>query len=273
MKKTAIFLFLLLGISACGVGNNIERIEVSGDVVKHKESLASFKKIIVAGPIDVILEQNGHSDITIETYESMMERFHADIADGVLYLFVQDSLAKSTIKVDDKPYDKFQNALVSGSQIRWPKGKKVLNVRISFKQIESLSIIGESEVSCPGSWESQTLDIEVAGAMHLNAPEIHVKTLDVEIAGAANLELGGLAEDFKVECAGAGTIKAYDFIADHTSLDIAGVCTAQVYARNSLNVNVAGLGNIRYKGNPPEINIEKAGMGKIRQAEDEKTTL
>lgn len=273
MKNAHLLIILLLTIGACSVGDNIERMAVSGDVVKHNESLNEFNSIVIAGPVDLVLEQNGQSAITVETYESMMERFRAEVVDGVLYLYVYDSTARGTIKVDEEIDIEFQNAVISGSQIRWPKGKKVLTAQISFKDINSLRVIGESDVSCAGSWETKDLDIEIAGAMHLTAPGMNVETLDVEIAGAANLELGGAANVFQVDCAGAGTIKAFDLPADRVALDIAGVCTAQVYARSSLTVNVAGLGNIRYKGNPSEVNIEKAGMGRIRPAEAEGTEL
>jgi hypothetical protein len=273
MKKS-LLLLLSLTLFACQAdAGKMERIPVSGDLTTRSETLDTFSSIVVAGPIDLVIEQDGGSTINVETYESIMERFRAVVVDEVLYLYLHDSTASKKIHIDDEHAAEIENALISGSRIRWPRGKKILKVRVSFENIEALAVIGESDITSRGLWKTDRLKMDVAGAMHLSAEEMDIKHFSVDIAGAANLELSGKAGVFEVDCAGAGTIKAYDFLVRDVSLDVAGVCNAQVYAAGSITVNIAGLGNVRYKGDPPVVNIEKAGMGRIRQAEDEKVNL
>lgn len=178
----------------------------------------------------------------------------------------------SKIHINDMADSNFSNALISGSRLNWPRGQKILNIRLSFSELKEIQVIGESDIRSEGAWKGEDLSLDVAGALHLVA-DLQMEEFDVEIAGAANLELRGSARKFNIECAGAGSLKAYDFLADAVNLDIAGVCTANIYAAKSLKINIAGLGNVRYKGNPPEVNIEKAGMGKIRQMESEDIAL
>ncbi len=97
-----------------------------------------------------------------------------------------------------------------------------------------------------------------------------METLDVEIAGAGNLNLSGKAETLDIECAGAGTIRAYKLMADTVKLEIAGVCNARVHAIESLSVDMAGVGTVKYMGNPNNISIDKAGLGSVKQIESEK---
>ncbi|MDD3715644.1 MAG: DUF2807 domain-containing protein [Candidatus Marinimicrobia bacterium] len=273
MKKTIVILLLLLTLVSCGVDSNkVKRIEVYGDVISNAMQLESFRSIVVAGPVDLLLVQDGGSRASIETYESIMEQFCIRVVDEVLYLYLKDSTAMSNIHFNDVADSNFTNALISGSRLKWPGGKKILNIRLSFSELEEIQVIGESDIRSEGSWKGESLSLDVAGALHL-AADLQVEEFDIEIAGAANLELRGSAGKFNIECAGAGSVRAYDFLANAVNMDIAGVCTANIYAAQSLNINIAGLGNVRYKGNPPEVNIEKAGMGKIRQIEENEEEL
>ncbi|MDZ7820792.1 MAG: DUF2807 domain-containing protein [Candidatus Marinimicrobia bacterium] len=163
-------------------------------------------------------------------------------------------------------------ALLSGSRIKWPKNRKVLNVHLSFSGIENMQIIGECDIETVQPFRGEELEIDVAGALHMDA-ELVLETFNVELAGAGNLELRGSSDRFKLECAGAGNVRAYDFMVKDISIDVAGACNAQVYALEGLDVNMAGLGSVKYKGSPSRTNFEKAGIGKIRQVEDEDTEL
>lgn len=268
MKKIFAMLILLLTLASCGVNSDkIKSIEVWGDVISSTLQLESYRSVIVAGPVDLVLVQDGGSSASIETYESIMEQFCIQVVDGVLYLYLMDSTVMSNIHIDNIADSNLTNALISGSRIKWPRGQKVLNIRLSFSELEEIQVIGESDIRTEGSWKGDKLSLDVAGALRLVA-DLQMEEFAIAIAGAANLELRGSTRKFNIECAGAGSIKAYDFLANTVNMDITGVCTANIYAAQSLNINIAGLGNVRYKGNPPEVNIEKAGMGKIRQVEE-----
>ncbi|MDZ7796230.1 MAG: head GIN domain-containing protein [Candidatus Marinimicrobia bacterium] len=220
----------------------------------------------------MILDQNRGSSAKVTSYESMMELFNAKVLDGTLYLYVVDTTDGKHFHIGSD-FEKFSsNALLSGSRIRWPKNDKLLDVHLSLTDLESIQVIGECEITNEDPFRGGELELDVAGALRMET-KLVLEEFDVEIAGAANLELTGSCKRFMLECAGAGNIKAYEFIADDVTIDVAGACNAHIYALKSLDVNMAGLGSIKYKGNPAQTNFEKAGIGKIRKAESNNVEL
>ncbi len=269
MKKITAFLLLILLASCEFDSEKIKRIEVSGDIKSSRFQLQPFHGLVLAGPMNLVLQQDGGSELYVETYESILEQLHVEVVDEVLYLYIKDSTAKHYTRQHYKTEPELKDALKSGSRLKWPKGKKVLNLVLSFSEIDELQIVGEADIRTQGLWKGEELSLVVAGALHLEAG-LQMEELSVEVAGAANMELQGSCRTFNFECAGASSLKAYEFFADTINMEIAGASNADIYAAKSLDVSIAGIGDIHYKGNPSHLNIDKAGLGKVRQVEEER---
>ncbi|MCF7832871.1 MAG: DUF2807 domain-containing protein, partial [Candidatus Marinimicrobia bacterium] len=266
-----VLIFTVLLLFACDFDSSkVERIQVSGPVILEKMSFGDFSEIVIAGPIDVTLDQNQGSSLEVETYESLMPFFRAEIYEDALILYVIDTSSTMHFNLDTGFEEFTRDAFLSSSRLKWPDNKKVLKVHLSFGDLEKIQIIGECDMETLQTLKAEKLKLEVAGACHFDA-DLDVKVFDAEIAGAGNLDLRGSAERFSLDCAGAGTVKAYNFIADSVDLEIAGVCNAHVYAVESIDVEVAGMGTIKYMGNPSNISFEKAGIGSLKKVESEES--
>lgn len=274
MKKILMLLMTVMLLFACDFDTSrVERIPVSGEIVLEQEYLDAFKEIIIAGPFDLFLEQDGGQSIQVETYESLMQWVEIEVIDECLILYLADTSESHEFSVtfDDDSFDKItRHAILSSSRLKWPDNDKHLNVVVSLKDLEKLQIIGESSIKTVNTLRAENFKLEVAGACHLDA-DLDVKTFSADIAGAGNLDLRGSTKSFELNCAGAGTVKAYGFIADSVDLEIAGVCNAQVHARESIIAEIAGMGTIKYMGNPSNISFEKAGIGSLKKVESEET--
>ncbi len=273
MKKIAILMLSALLLFGCDFDSNkLERITVSGEVVQRSEYLDSFNEIILAGPFDVKLDQNGGSEFTVETYESLMQWVMAEVLeDGTLLLYLVDTSEAHSfdIRFDEDEFEDFsRSAILSGSRLKWPENEKLLNVELSVGDLNRIQVIGESDIELVKTLKANNFDFEVAGAVHLKG-DIDMDNFEVDLAGAGNLELSGNVDYLEINCAGAGTIKAYDLIANDVNLEIAGVCNAQLYAVESLDVEIAGMGTVKYKGDP-RVSIDKAGIGSVKKVESDK---
>lgn len=275
MKKILILLLTLVLLFACDFDTNkLERIEVSGPIITENEYLDDFTEIIVAGPFDIVIDQNASHSILIETYESLMQWVGVEVIDEALVLHLADTSEahKFNVSFDDpKTEDITRYAIMSSSRLKWPDNEKYLHVVISVDMLEKIQVIGETTIKIAGVLEGENLKFDVAGAVNFDG-DLNVKRLDAEIAGAGNLKLRGKADYFKIECAGAGTIKAYELLADTVDIHVAGVCNAHVYARNSITAEVAGVGTIKYKGQPKNVVFDKAGLGSLKPADPDDNT-
>lgn len=81
--------------------------------------------------------------------------------------------------------------------------------------------------------------------------------METAIAGSGDIKLEGLASEAVYTVAGSGDIVADNMVADGVEASVAGSGDIICHARKSLKANVAGSGEIGYKGNPAQVSKTK----------------
>ncbi len=79
------------------------------------------------------------------------------------------------------------------------------------------------------------------------------------------MSLSGSAEVLKVGVSGAANLEAKELIARLVKIDLSGAANATVYAEESVNASVSGVGNINYYGNPSDVQSNVSGIGSINR--------
>lgn len=130
----------------------------------------------------------------------------------------------------------------------------------------SVDLAGSGTVSFNDSVKVEKIKLELAGSGLLNLQAIRCQTIDGDIAGSGTFNLGGKAETASYDIAGSGRIKAINLQTQVSNCDLAGSGTLEIFAEKHIDLDVAGSGNVRYKGNP---SIHKKGIdiGKIERAD------
>ena len=87
------------------------------------------------------------------------------------------------------------------------------------------------------------------------------------INGVGSCELNGKVESFYVSVNGVGSVNARQLIADDVIASLNGVGSVKLYAKNSLNASVNGIGGLTYFGNPTELILNDSGIGGITKGD------
>jgi hypothetical protein len=87
--------------------------------------------------------------------------------------------------------------------------------------------------------------------------------IDLENTGAGTIVASGLAASENVSLAGVGKIDTTAVDARDVTVDNDGVGTVHVRASGVLTMNVNGVGEIRYAGNPSHVESQVNGIGRI----------
>ena len=88
----------------------------------------------------------------------------------------------------------------------------------------------------------------------------------VAISGAGDVLLKGFTTSQEVRIQGAGNYHAFDFKSVDATASVSGTGSQEVRASNSLKASIAGLGTIRYRGNPVTITRSVSGLGTIEES-------
>ena len=92
-------------------------------------------------------------------------------------------------------------------------------------------------------------------------------TPECNINGVGSCELNGKVESFYVSVNGVGSVNARELIADDVVASLNGVGSVKLYAKNSLNASVNGIGGLTYFGNPAELILNDSGIGGITKGD------
>ena len=89
--------------------------------------------------------------------------------------------------------------------------------------------------------------ILISGCIEMNMKANKVKVIG---EGGVKFEFNGIADELDATISGAGYLDAIDLKTKRTDCKIEGACAASVYATETLNATISGVGKIRYKGDP-----------------------
>jgi hypothetical protein len=107
----------------------------------------------------------------------------------------------------------------------------------------------------------QTFKGEGAGVMRLT--NIRGERLDVNYRGAGRLAIDGEVRELRLRAQGVGEVDTKALLAQEANVSFEGIGSVNIYARDKLNANVRGMGNLTYYGNPRVVNKSVSGIGSV----------
>lgn len=111
---------------------------------------------------------------------------------------------------------------------------------------------------------TETLEgIETSGANTIYANMIDTDRFVLDFSGAGSVYLEGDCSTLYVDMSGAGSLNAKKLIADDVKVSISGASSAKVFASESIEADVSGVGSIDYYGDPEDVRTDVSGVGAI----------
>jgi hypothetical protein len=107
-------------------------------------------------------------------------------------------------------------------------------------------------------------DAEGAGLARLN--NIQGDRLDVDYRGAGSVVINGKVRQVRIDAEGVGELDAKGLIAQEADVSFEGIGAVSIYASDKLNVDVEGMGNLTYYGNPRSVSKSVSGIGSVTAA-------
>ncbi len=267
-KISTVLLLLLLSISAVVAQT------------KETRNVSTFTKISFRVPGKLYLKQGSPQKVEIEGKKDVLEKIETEV-DG--------------------------NRLVIGKEGKWMDwswgdNDDKVNVYITVKDIEGLSVSGSGDLIGQGKITSSDLDLNVSGSGSLQleatvngdleadvsgSGEIVLKgssrnynsdvsgsgRIDMDVAisdkasfsvsGSGKIQAAGTANEVKTNISGSGKVLAANLETNKCDVRISGSGDVEINVKSELDVNISGSGSVSYKGNPNHVNSHSSGSGKV----------
>ena len=153
---------------------------------------------------------------------------------------------KVVMTIDDNLWDNLEAEVSGGTlELGWDKSCSPdgdCTVVIVVRELNSVNVHGASSVEITG-YKGHSFEFNVSGA--------------------AELEMDGEVDNLEISVSGAGDIDTRDLLAKSVEISVSGAGEAKVYASESFEGRVSGVGNIDYWGDPEHQKVKVSGMGDI----------
>ena len=153
---------------------------------------------------------------------------------------------KVIMTIDDNLWDNLEVDVSGGTlEIGWDKScspEGECRVEIVVRKLEEVGIHGAAEVEIRG---------------------FHGDSFSFDVSGAAELEMDGTVDKLDINVSGAGEIDTRELKAKAVEISVSGAGEAKVYASESFEGRVSGVGSIDYWGDPEHQRTKVSGIGDI----------
>lgn len=227
------FVFLLAGCVTFGI-----KEEGNGDMISETYDVEEFSRINIGGAYSVVLVPSNREKVEVEIDNNLVE-----------YLVVE--VEGNTLKI------------YNSERIYSDEGIEIV---IFFRELEEIMVSGACELQNEEIIKAEDLMISMsgAGAIDLN---LEVNELKMQVSGAGAVKLKGKADYQRVEMSGAGGYSGFGLESRRARIEISGVGSADVTVYEELDAAISGLGGIKYKGDPENVQSDIGGLGTVNKAD------
>ncbi len=248
---------------------------------KETRDVATFKKIGFSGAGTLYVKQGSPQKVELEGTQEILDKYETKVEGD---------------KLSIRPKDRWNNW-------NWGDDDKI-TIYITVADIEGLAVAGSGDVIGQGNIKSAMLDLKVSGSGSLKieaavsgdleadvsgSGDVQVKgsagsfdsdisgsgdvvaslaiagPTSFSIAGSGKIIIDGNAREMKTSISGSGSVRGENFVVDKCDIKVAGSGSVSIHVKDELNVNIAGSGDVRYKGDPKRVNSSAAGSGTVRK--------
>lgn len=235
MKKSFLFVIVILitTVSCRYIGG--KRVRGSGVVKTEGRNVGNFKGVASHGSYDVYVS-SGPISVRVE-------------GDDNLLPYIETRVDGGTLNIDTR-------------QGYWLSSNAEIKVYVSAPDFSSIQSYGSGNIISQSKITGASqLKLGITGSadivMEVDAPEI-IAVID----GSGNIKLKGETKAFTGKVLGSGNVRAMELKAEDGTIRIMGSGDAELFATNTLDVDVTGSGSVRYKGEA-KTNSSIAGSGSL----------
>lgn len=240
MKRFFFFLAAsLLFLSSCRM-MGYKRIKGNGIIVTQDRDISRAERITLKGSYEVEITQGPVTSVRVEGDENILPYIFTNEEDGVLVIKSKERINYST--------------------------DHEVKIYITTSKLERVTLSGSGNIVGKNKFTGgDRLTLKIAGTGDIKM-EVNTPSIDADISGSGSMELSGETKSQKIHINGVGDYNADNLKSESAVVKIAGSGDVKVFADMNLDVRIAGVGSVFYKGNPT-VKQNVSGSGEVKRIE------
>lgn len=219
-------LFSVLALTGCS----------DGTIQTRTDDVSGFDKIEINTFGEFIIEQGDEESLTIEAPRDYLRYITTEVRGSTLVISTRRGFI--------------------GGPIRH------VTYTITVKDLEDISLSGAGAIKI-FALETEQLEMELTGAGSIEIDELNADSLEINLTSAGAIVIAGEVDRQEVDISGVGSYEAGDLRSNDAEIMLTGAGSAVVWAEESLDASITGIGSVSYYGDNPQVNQNVSGLGSI----------
>ncbi len=260
LVKIGVAMLLVSGVLTGGFYSVLQAQSVPYNAQEHKLSsqdrnvTAQVVKVEVTGPIDLLVEQNATPSMKITGEQRLLDNLNA-VVDGDTLRISSKGLkmhGNHPIHVSLN-LPALQNLRMNGSGDTNAKGFSGDNLSIALR--------GSGDLRFDGQYKNIIAQLEGSGDLSLKGGKS--EQVNLELTGSGDLTATGETKSLKTKLHGSGDMRAGSLLAEAVHTETIGSGDTKVHAKQSIQIDLRGNGEVNVSGNPSQRNVNTKGSGEV----------
>ena len=212
-------------------------IKGSGILKTETLPVKGFNAVLLTGVGQLVIQQTGTESLTVSAEDNFLPLISASVQGTMLTIRMQ---AGTTLQ-PTQPLQYF----------------------LTVKDLNSIGLGGAGGVTIT-QFKTTALAVTLKGVGNITLSGLTLNTFSVAMSGTGNVVVGGQTQSQTVRCSGVGSYNAANLASHTATVQLSGVGNATVRVSDSLDVTIAGVGDLTYLGSPT-ITQHITGTGKVQK--------
>ena len=222
--------------------------------------------LAIAGILSFTACEEDRSEEIEKTYDlsgfteiDLGDAFRIEISKGNTY----EVKARGTVRNINDLEMKVVNGKLTAHYDPFHNSRNRTDITIQLPKLAYLRLSGATETDLNGFFSTtENLELSVDGASKLDA-DMEWKSLDLKVSGASEVQLSGEATEVEAGINGASRFYGSNFRTTKFEAKVSGVSKAHVNVTQALTGSASGNSEIRYSGNPTNVQVDVSGNSKL----------
>ncbi len=219
----------------------------------------SFHELEAGGSFDVIIEQGEENVIRIEARNIDPAKIKTEVRGDVLRVYQEKGDYKNMRATVYITYENLDAISGSGS------GNLICKSPLAASTFD-VSNSGSGNLECEAGIKAEQLSLDMSGSGNVTLATIETEDFDLSMSGSGNFEADkGYATQLTIHKSGSGNIQATGVNSEQCAVSMSGSGNAELSVSQTIQGNLSGSSNVRYKGDATVSNVKISGSGGINR--------
>ncbi len=251
MKSKVLYLVVFISVSIVLTSCSKFFIEGNGMVKEETRELGQFDKVANEGSFEVEIIRDSSFYVIVKAESNLLNLVSTDINSGALIINTRENVNNTRPIKLEVHVPEIKALEMNGSGF----------IRFYGFETESFSAVINGSGNISGSMVSEEAWLKTDGSGSFNL-DMDAGNVEAIISGSGNIVIEGSGDFVQADIKGSGNVKALNFEALKSELDIYGSGNVYINASQYLDAEIMGSGSVYYIGNP-QVNTTILGSGRV----------